>query len=846
MKSQYVQIALLSLVIVFSAASAFKNINIKSQTAAVSGTGSGLVAHYTFDGGTATDSAGIYNGVVNGATPAAGQIGGALDFNGSSSNVSFANSPTLTSPFTISLWLNPRQLTTGSLVNFGANGRNLFITGANVIELDLYSSGTFRTFCNKTLTTADLNKWWMLTVVVTSTTDASQWKCYVNGSEVGVKDSNSTGVYAGPSTTNWRISNNGLSNYFFNGVIDDVRIYNRALSAPEVVELSGGQVAPVTPPADPTPVVVTPPASTNFITAASCSYTDVSTAVSAVDSGGTVEVPAGNCTWDQSITTTKPIILKGGIGGQTTITGTVIPLIKYAPSFPDTSHRFRITGFTFSDLAVGNEGIISLLQRTVTPEFIRIDNDIFTVRSSRAVYVVGIFYGVVDSNTFNNIEVSNSMTSTYGNDDVQWSAFGSTRAFGDGNNLYYEDNTYNTSANGIMNDGGQGGRYISRYNLFTGNFGYVYDWHGNQPGGGGCLGGSTCGNASTLIVEMYGNLWNRTTSGYLNSLIGQRGGMAMFFLNKLKTSATTGKSSLYLREEYADDLWPVNSGWKQHVTNSYFWGNWNDRTDGTVLLYPELIEENCGAGPATPWQPQHLYGSASASSDIYCQKFTNDPNGNVWKKSQYTSPMVSPYLSGTTEPNWASVAPRYTIRDGNINWLNMGKGTPIYENVDFFTQKSGTFDGTGINGGAVGAGPLSSRPSTCTVGVGYWATTQSVTSIDSMVGPHPTNPISGTLYKCMSPNTWVAYYQPYTYPHPLRTGNSITPPSLVQPVDQIYVAPPSVAYVSGDFNKDGYVNSLDFSAMSGAWNTSNTLYDLNKDGTVNTLDYSIMVQNWTR
>ncbi len=52
-------------------------------------------------------------------------------------------------------------------------------------------------------------------------------------------------------------------------------------------------------------------------------------------------------------------------------------------------------------------------------------------------------------------------------------------------------------------------------------------------------------------------------------------------------------------------------------------------------------------------------------------------------------------------------------------------------------------------------------------------------------------------------------------------------------------------YVPGDFNKDGYVNSLDFSAMSGAWNTSNTLYDLNKDGTVNTLDYSIMVRNWT-
>ncbi len=59
------------------------------------------------------------------------------------------------------------------------------------------------------------------------------------------------------------------------------------------------------------------------------------------------------------------------------------------------------------------------------------------------------------------------------------------------------------------------------------------------------------------------------------------------------------------------------------------------------------------------------------------------------------------------------------------------------------------------------------------------------------------------------------------------------------------ITPPTI-YVSGDFNKDGVVNSLDMSLMSGAWNTSNTVYDLNKDGTVNTLDYSIMAQNWTR
>jgi hypothetical protein len=49
----------------------------------------------------------------------------------------------------------------------------------------------------------------------------------------------------------------------------------------------------------------------------------------------------------------------------------------------------------------------------------------------------------------------------------------------------------------------------------------------------------------------------------------------------------------------------------------------------------------------------------------------------------------------------------------------------------------------------------------------------------------------------------------------------------------------------GDFNNDGFVNTIDYSLLVGAWNTNNATYDLNHDGTVNTLDYSIMARNWT-
>jgi PKD repeat protein len=93
---------------------------------------------------------------------------------------------------------------------------------------------------------------------------------------------------------------------------------------------------------------------------------------------------------------------------------------------------------------------------------------------------------------------------------------------------------------------------------------------------------------------------------------------------------------------------------------------------------------------------------------------------------------------------------------------------PYYEcpliDRDYFVGTDG-FNGTT----GVGYGPLSARPTPQKAGVGYWATDQKIADLKNMVGNNPATPISGTLYKCTSPGIWTAYYQPYTYPHPLRT-----------------------------------------------------------------------------
>jgi len=81
-----------------------------------------------------------------------------------------------------------------------------------------------------------------------------------------------------------------------------------------------------------------------------------------------------------------------------------------------------------------------------------------------------------------------------------------------------------------------------------------------------------------------------------------------------------------------------------------------------------------------------------------------------------------------------------------------------------------TFDGSS----GVGLGSLSARPATCTIGVGYWANDTKI------------------LYKCNSTNSWVAYYTPYTYPHPLRT-DCVSYPTLCDSVSEppADITPPS-------------------------------------------------------
>ena len=213
----------------------------------------GLVGEWHFDEGAGSvveDSSGNGNdGVIRGATWVKGKYGGALSFDGVDDYVEVPDSPSLdiTDAITIELWVNPTTLGDWDLMVHKINAYGIgysFVDYPGILgdrgkfEFHILKSLTDYWTCGNSVSSPIPGNWYH----VIGTFNGTQHKIYVNGNLEG------TVSYTGPFyTTDYPFIFGGyfyhiipthpqeyLQKYLFNGIIDEVRIYNRALSAEEV------------------------------------------------------------------------------------------------------------------------------------------------------------------------------------------------------------------------------------------------------------------------------------------------------------------------------------------------------------------------------------------------------------------------------------------------------------------------------------------------------------------------------------------------------------------------------------------------------------------------------------
>jgi hypothetical protein len=164
--------------------------------------------------------------------------------------------------------------------------------------------------------------------------------------------------------------------------------------------------------------------------------------------------------------------------------------------------------------------------------------------------------------------------------------------------------------------------------------------------------------------------------------------------------------------------------YENNITSPDVGGKFFDDRGGKALIYNNSITSASGVNTSVteethdnicPPANNPISGQPQHVSDSYYWNNTHNGIG------------FSPYIAQTLD---------YGVPEGMVP----------REDKHFWVQKS-DFNGTS----GMGVGPISSRPTTCTPGVAYWATDEK------------------KLYRCLTPNVWTLYYVPYAYPHPLRT-----------------------------------------------------------------------------
>jgi hypothetical protein len=222
----------------------------------------GLVLYFTFDndsGAKVMDQSGTGNNgdIIGGANIVAGKFGKGIEFDGKTQFVLVPSSATLnlTDAVTMAAWINPSTPAVScwlyyliSKWNYHAGNGRCYMLGlldqaANGVTLFISRDGTDATMTRLDAGAVEYgaNKW----LHIASIYNGSTVKTYINGVEVGSMDATGkifvdenvdAGFSVGAGSSGKEL------NAMFTGLVDEVAIYNRALSVSELTELMNKSV----------------------------------------------------------------------------------------------------------------------------------------------------------------------------------------------------------------------------------------------------------------------------------------------------------------------------------------------------------------------------------------------------------------------------------------------------------------------------------------------------------------------------------------------------------------------------------------------------------------------------
>jgi hypothetical protein len=199
----------------------------------------GLVAYYKLDQDATDSSASKNHGtVVGNPSWVAGKVGGAVQLDGRNDYLDCGNPPSLniTGPITIAAWMHPvgpgggnygRLLDKSSGTGSMDPGYKIYHRAAENYIVTLSAGGGDR----RSGSSLVLNSWNFFGFVATGT----QWRLCLNGTWQEWEETHLPTLVDNPLY----IGNSSTGDRHFDGMLDEVRIYNRALTAGEIAWLAG-------------------------------------------------------------------------------------------------------------------------------------------------------------------------------------------------------------------------------------------------------------------------------------------------------------------------------------------------------------------------------------------------------------------------------------------------------------------------------------------------------------------------------------------------------------------------------------------------------------------------------